>query len=80
MTAERPELLSEAMREQLSGHTHEGLATFAKRPFVPDADELDAWAPDVAVVGAPFDVATTHRPGARFGPRALRASAYDPGT
>ena len=68
------------MAEQLSGHSHEGLATFAKRPFVADPDELLAWSPDVAVVGAPFDISTTHRPGARFGPRALRASAYDPGT
>ncbi len=72
--------LSPAMAEQLSGHTHEGLATFAKRPFVPDATELTEWGADVAVIGAPFDLSTTHRPGARFGPRALRASAYDPGT
>ena len=72
--------LSAAMREQLSGGTHEGLATFAKQPFVADPADLDAWAPDVAVVGAPFDISTTHRPGARFGPRALRASAYHPGT
>lgn len=77
--SEQPEL-SAAMQEQLSGGTHEGLATFAKRPFVPDAADLDAWRPDAAFVGAPFDVATTHRPGARFGPRALRAQAYDPGT
>ena len=76
---ERP-ALSPAMLEQLSGGTHEGLATFAKRPFVPDAAGLDDWRPDVAVVGAPFDVSTTHRPGARFAPRALRAAAYDPGT
>jgi agmatinase len=68
------------MREQLGLPSHEGLATFAKRPFVPDFDQLDAWRPDAAVVGAPFDVSTTNRPGARFGPRALRALAYDPGT
>ena len=28
-------------------------------------------APDVAIVGAPFDDAVSHRPGARFGPRAI---------
>lgn len=72
--------LPPGMREQLSGGTHEGLATFAKRPFLTEAEQLEAWQPDVAVVGAPFDVSTTHRPGARFAPRALRASAYDPGT
>ena len=27
-----------------------------------------------------FDIATTNRPGARFGPRAIRATAYEPGT
>jgi agmatinase len=75
----RPQL-TPGMQAQLSGGTHEGLATFGERPFVTDPDDLDAWRPDVAVVGAPFDVSTTHRPGARFGPRALRAQAYDPGT
>ena len=29
---------------------------------------------DVAVVGVPFDTATSHRPGARFGPEAIRAA------
>ena len=36
--------------------------------------------PDVAILGAPFDINTTYRAGARFGPKALRSSAYDPGT
>ncbi len=30
---------------------------------------------DVAVVGIPLDTATTNRPGARFGPRAVRAAS-----
>jgi len=45
-----------------------------------EPEELDRWQPDVAIVGAPWDDSTTHRPGARFGPRALRALAYGPGT
>lgn len=57
-----------------------GLATFCGLPWLPGAEELAARRPDVAVVGAPFDISTTHRPGARFGPRALRAAAYNPGT
>ncbi|WP_230203142.1 agmatinase [Parafrankia discariae] len=57
-----------------------GLATFAGLPWLPGLEDLRARQPDVAVVGAPFDIATTHRPGARFGPRALRAQAYNPGT
>jgi agmatinase len=57
-----------------------GLATFALRPFLTEPEQLDEWQPDVAIVGAPFDISTTNRPGARFGPRALRANAYFPGT
>jgi agmatinase len=60
--------------------SYQGLATFCGRPWIPDEADLAARHPDVAVVGAPFDISTTHRPGARFGPRALRASAYNPGT
>jgi len=50
------------------------------RPQLTEPEQLDEWRPDVAVIGAPWDDSTTNRPGARFGPRALRASAYDPGT
>ncbi|HEX6920342.1 MAG TPA: agmatinase [Actinomycetes bacterium] len=31
---------------------------------------------DVVVVGAPFDGGTSHRPGARFGPQAIRSTDY----
>jgi agmatinase len=61
-------------------YSYEGIATFAGLPYVAGTDALDAAKPDVAIVGAPFDISTTHRPGARFGPRALRAQAYHPGT
>ena len=71
--------LAPGMREQLElGYS--GLASFAGRPFLTEPEQLDSWQPDVAIVGAPFDVSTTNRPGARFGPRALRAAAYMPGT
>ena len=67
-------------RGQLEVPSYQGLATFAQRPFLTDPEQLDAWRPDVAVVGAPWDDSTTNRPGARFGPRALRAQGYVPGT
>jgi agmatinase len=35
-------------------------------------------AADVVVVGAPFDGGTSHRPGARFGPQAIRQTCYLP--
>ena len=46
-----------------------GIATFFKAPYAPAATTADA---DVAVVGIPWDQGTTHRSGARMGPRALR--------
>jgi agmatinase len=59
---------------------YEGLATFAKCMYLQTPEDLERERPDVAIVGAPFDISTTYRPGARFGPRALRAQAYHPGT
>ncbi|MBM3828650.1 MAG: agmatinase [Actinobacteria bacterium] len=69
------------MREQLElGYGFGGLSTFGQRPFLPDPEMLDEWKPQVAIVGAPFDIATTNRPGARFGPRAIRSQPYESGT
>jgi agmatinase len=45
-------------------------ATFAKLPLVLDPNDLTGV--DVAIVGAPTDDAVSYRPGARFGPRAIR--------
>lgn len=73
--------LSPGMHEQLElGYVFGGLSTFGQRPFLTDPEHLDEWQPDVAIVGAPFDIATTNRPGARFGPRAIRSAAYESGT
>ncbi|MEP7082136.1 MAG: agmatinase [Chloroflexota bacterium] len=59
--------------------TYVGLPSFQKLPWVTDADELRRRRPDVAIVGAPFDDAVSHRPGARFGPRAIRQASYHAG-
>ena len=48
---------------------------------VPGADLADpsSWAgADVLIIGAPFDGGTSHRPGARFGPQAIRFTDYLP--
>jgi len=42
-------------------------ATFMRLPHVEDPRGLD-----VAIVGVPYDGGTSYRPGARFGPRAVR--------
>jgi agmatinase len=65
---------------ELDASTYIGVPTFGQRPHLTEAHQLDEWHPDIAIVGAPWDDGTTNRPGARFGPRALRADAYDPGS
>jgi agmatinase len=47
-----------------------GIRTFARCPHVRDPEGVD-----VAVVGVPFDTATSYRSGARFGPEAIRAGS-----
>ena len=56
-----------AMPEEM---TYAGVASFLRRPYRKDLSEAD-----VAVIGVPFDTATTNRPGARFGPRGIRAAS-----
>jgi agmatinase len=49
-----------------------GHCTFGKQPACLDWDKIDA---DVAVLGAPFDMGTQYRAGARFGPRSIREAS-----
>jgi agmatinase len=51
-----------------------GATSFLRRPYTKDLTGID-----LAVTGIPFDQAVTHRPGTRFGPRAIReASTLQP--
>lgn len=50
---------------------YSGIPTFLRCPHSRDLAGLD-----VAVLGVPFDLATWNRPGARFGPRALRCASH----
>jgi agmatinase len=44
-----------------------------------DLAEPESWrGTDVMIIGAPFDGGTSHRPGARFGPQAIRFTDYLP--
>jgi agmatinase/proclavaminate amidinohydrolase len=45
-------------------------ATFMRLPYVPEPEGRD-----VVVIGAPYDGGTSYRPGARFGPREIRAES-----
>jgi agmatinase len=60
--------------------TYVGPVSFMKLPWVTDPVELRRRQVDVAIIGAPFDDAVTHRPGARFGPRAIREAQYTSGS
>ena len=48
--------------------------TFLGIPGVGLDDDAHLGEADVAILGAPFDGGTSFRPGARFGPRAIRGS------
>ncbi len=54
-----------------------GLASFCGAPYTEDPAELSE--ADVAIVGAPIDELVCERPGARLGPRAIRAASAIPG-
>lgn len=54
-----------------------GINTFMKAPYCEDIRKIGEY--EAAFVGAPFDSATTYRPGTRFGPQAVRriSALYD---
>ncbi len=62
------------LRTDLYGREHEmtyaGALSFMRRKYTRDLRGVD-----VAVTGIPFDCATSNRPGARLGPRAIRAAS-----
>jgi formimidoylglutamase len=60
--------------------TYVGPVSFMKLPWITDPDELRRRQTDVAIIGAPFDDAVSHRSGARFGPRAIREAQYTSGS
>ncbi|MCA9295669.1 MAG: arginase family protein, partial [Phycisphaerales bacterium] len=53
-----------------------GISTFCRFPRIEDVDAMHTPV-DWALYGIPFDGGVTYRPGAKFGPRAIRdASQY----
>jgi len=56
-----------------------GPVSFSQLPWIEDANEIKRMQADIAIIGAPFDDAVTHRPGTRFGPRAIREAQYQTG-
>jgi agmatinase len=54
-----------------------GINTFLRAPYCEDIHDVSKY--EVAIIGAPFDMGTTYRAGARFGPQAVRriSALYD---
>jgi agmatinase len=67
----------ERWREYGEKPDYAGLLTYGTLPYTQDPAELQGV--DVAIVGAPMDDLVSDRPGARFGPRAIRAASCPPG-
>lgn len=70
-------LTEERVADQITGQVdatrvprYAGIATFARLPQLEDVRRFD-----VALVGVPFDSGVTYRPGARFGPSAIREAS-----
>jgi agmatinase len=59
-----------AMTGAASDPTYAGALSFMRRKFTKDVAGADA-----VVWGIPFDIAVTNRPGARFGPQAIRRAS-----
>ena len=60
----------ESLRGTQAEPTYSGALSFLRRRYTRSLEGVD-----VAVVGVPFDTATTNRPGTRFGPRAIREAS-----
>ncbi|KAI1464079.1 arginase family protein [Daldinia caldariorum] len=61
----------------ITGSQFNGLTTYANLPYLNclSDDEVEGKKYDIAILGAPFDTGVTARPGARYGPRGIRAGS-----
>ena len=55
-----------------------GIPTYLGTPFAINVKELKSMNADIAIIGAPVDMGVVGRPGARYGPRAIRQADYWP--
>lgn len=61
---------AEDLHDTTVEHTYSGALSFLRRKYTRDLTGVD-----VAVTGIPLDLATTNRPGARFGPAGIRRAS-----
>ena len=63
-------LTARSLTSAASDPTHAGILSFMRRKYSKQLKDVDA-----VVWGIPFDAATSNRPGARFGPQAIRRAS-----
>ena len=63
-------ITAKSLKSDDSEPTYSGVQSFLRRKYSKDLEGVD-----VAVLGIPLDLATTNRPGARFGPSAVRSAS-----
>ena len=68
-------ILNRDPRARLAEMTYGGALSFLRRPYSRDLSAAKA-----VVCGVPYDGATSNRPGARLGPRAIRAASAELGS
>ncbi len=61
---------AKALRGAATDPTYAGVLSFMRRKYSKDLTDVDA-----VVLGIPFDAAVSNRPGARFGPQAIRRAS-----
>ena len=62
--------MAKAVRGAATDPTYAGALSFMRRKYSKDMEGADA-----VVMGIPFDAAVSNRPGARFGPQAIRRAS-----
>ncbi|MCF3639485.1 agmatinase [Rhizobium sp. TRM95111] len=63
-------ITARTLKSAASDPTHAGILSFMRRRLTKNLKDVDA-----VVWGIPFDAATSNRPGARFGPQAIRRAS-----
>ncbi len=61
---------AKALKGAATDPTYAGVLSFMRRKYSKDLTDVDA-----VVLGIPFDAAVSNRPGARFGPQAIRRAS-----
>jgi agmatinase len=70
-----PVILAPTFEYKSSESLFDGLGTFAHLDFVDCTKSENSASFDIGIVGHPFDLGVSYRPGARFGPNGARQGA-----